>query len=497
MFKNLERMKLESIDQISNIVSAFDESCDLVSYLDVNFKYICANKAYCSYVNFAENEIIGKTPAIFVGSKKYSEVIKPNMTRCISGDVVNFSCWINFTSDMGRRYMNVKYVPQRDSSGNVVGVLHVSRDLTKQKRKEETKVEEIYLLKAIINALPGALSVIDVNYNIIATNKVKNIDIVKGLKCYSVFYKSNVPCPWCKMLSVLKGENQICEITNTNDQREKITGKAWKIFVDPVKDGLGNIIGLIEYGVDISELRKAKEDALIAVSAKSRFLANMSHEIRTPLNGIMGMLQLMETTVRDQEQLEFCTLALQAATRLTRLLSDIIDVSRIEAGMMILHEDPFDLKSILKQTVDLYTPLALQAGISLELYVDSSLPTQLLGDSFRLQQVLSNLVGNALKFTPHGRIQVEVYSLSSLTEDMIRVYFTISDTGIGISEDSLKTLFQPFSQVSHGYTRNHQGAGLGLTICKTLVKLMGGTMSVESEVGVGTNFHLCIKFSQP
>ena len=236
------------------------------------------------------------------------------------------------------------------------------------------------------------------------------------------------------------------------------------------------------------------EQSQAASKAKSEFLANMSHEIRTPLNGIMGMLQLLETTAHNQEQQECCTLALQSANRLTRLLSDILDLSRIEAGKMEIRKDPFCFKETLQEIIDLFMPLTLQSKIKFELYIDSNIPTNVEGDSLRLQQVLTNLIGNAFKFTQQGRITVEAYPLPALEDNQARVFFTVSDTGCGIPDDCLAILFQPFAQAIEGYTRSHQGAGLGLTICKQLVKLMDGNISIESEAGVGTSFHFCATF---
>ncbi len=237
---------------------------------------------------------------------------------------------------------------------------------------------------------------------------------------------------------------------------------------------------------------RAKEAAEAANAAKSEFLANMSHEIRTPLNGIMGMLQLLQTTSLNQEQLEYSAMAVQSTSRLTSLLSDILDLSRVEAGKMPLRPEVFDLRKKLQQSMDLFTPIALQSGITLRHHFDETLPQHVIGDPIRLQQVITNLVGNAFKFTQQGVVSVEAYPLPARSEDQLRIFFEISDTGCGIPDAALSQLFEPFNQVSQGYTRQYQGAGLGLSICKRLVGLMGGNMAISSEVGAGTSISFCV-----
>ena len=240
------------------------------------------------------------------------------------------------------------------------------------------------------------------------------------------------------------------------------------------------------------ELRKARDAAEAASSAKSEFLANMSHEIRTPLNGILGMLQLLETSAMNEEQCQFCSLAIQSTNRLTRLLSDILDLSRIEAGKMQLNQTPFNLREIVTQVVDLFVPIAVQSNVALQHHLAPSLPEIVIGDAVRLQQILINLIGNAFKFTDQGHVRLEAYPLPRTKNGRLRIFFSVSDTGQGIADEALSTLFAPFTQAAQGYKRNHQGAGLGLSICKQLVTLMDGDMSVESTVGAGSSFHFCI-----
>ncbi len=242
------------------------------------------------------------------------------------------------------------------------------------------------------------------------------------------------------------------------------------------------------------KLVEAKEAAEEASKAKSEFLANMSHEIRTPMNGVLGMLQLLQMTGINEEQKEYVLSAIQSSKRLTRLLSDILDLSRVEANRLTIQSQPMNLVELLKQTCELFKSTAQQIKIEQFCYVDPGVPSVVNGDAPRLQQVLTNLIGNAFKFTKEGRIVVEAYPLVTSDSSQVRVLFSVTDTGIGITDEKIKQLFQPFSQVNTGYRRDYQGAGLGLSICKKLIELMGGTIAIESEPGEGTTVHFCITF---
>lgn len=241
-------------------------------------------------------------------------------------------------------------------------------------------------------------------------------------------------------------------------------------------------------------LVKNKEKAEAASRAKSEFLANMSHEIRTPINGIVGMLQLLEGSLQSPEQLEFTECALQSSRRLNCLLGDILDLSRVEAGKMTLRSEPFDLPEVLEGLRQLFSGTAQQKGIDLRSYVDPDLPQVLEGDETRLQQILSNLVGNAIKFTDSGFVSVEVAPGGSGKDNMCEVRFSVADSGVGIPEDMVENLFEPFTQLESSYTKKFQGAGLGLSICKRLVELHGGDIVVESEEGVGSTFVVTLPF---
>ncbi len=247
---------------------------------------------------------------------------------------------------------------------------------------------------------------------------------------------------------------------------------------------------------DITDLKEAQRLAEAGSQAKSEFLANMSHEIRTPLNGIIGMLQLLKTTGTTKEQKEYVETAIHSSKRLTRLLSDILDLSRVEAGKLEISMEPFDFIDAMDAIFQLFSPSAKEKNIDLRLNIDPNIPRYLVGDVARLQQVLSNLVGNAIKFTNEGYIEIEAHPLPSTPPDEYHILFSTTDTGIGINKETQERLFSPFTQADGSYKRQFQGAGLGLAISKRLVTLMDGFITVESEKDVGSSFRFSIPFKR-
>jgi len=246
-------------------------------------------------------------------------------------------------------------------------------------------------------------------------------------------------------------------------------------------------------------VQKKREEAERANRTKSVFLANMSHDMRTPLNGIMGMTELLQKKGLREEQNRYAEMVRHSAWTLLEIIKDITDFSRLESGRLELSERVFNMSELLEEILSVFRFETGNKGLELTAVVAPNLPMQLKGDAFRLKQIISNLVGNAVKFTQHGQVTVRIFLGESVNgdKDAVRVRVEVEDTGIGIPEEEQRDIFESFRQVDDSYAKKHEGSGLGLAICSQLVTMMGGSISVDSVLGKGSIFTFDVQLSLP
>jgi PAS domain S-box-containing protein len=276
--------------------------------------------------------------------------------------------------------------------------------------------------------------------------------------------------------------------------------KVLSVAARPFRDSEGNLKGAVASLRDMTDrtlaqraLQQARDQAIAANEAKSRFLSTVSHEVRTPMSGVIGLVELIYVGSTDEETKSLALTALESCRRLLQILNDLLDVSRLQSGAVVLENRLFEMRPLVSDVMRLAAVEAAKKNLALKSAVAADVPAAVCGDELRVRQILLNLVFNAVKFTSKGEVKLEV-ALSEGSAAVPLLSFAVSDTGIGISPEQQERLFQPFSQADHSTTRIYGGTGLGLNICQTLSRLMGGEIGVESKVGEGSRFWVRIPF---
>lgn len=480
-----------------------------VVYHDASGRIVNANPSACEALGLSLSQLLGKTSidpdwyviredgSMFPGDEHPSSVV----LRLLK-PVRNVIMGVHRSKENDIRWLMVSAAPRFSSKlHELLGVFVTFSDVTLQRAAELRLRENHRLLQNIVDVLPGHMLVVDGDRRILAINHEALASFGKahwnsqeaiGKVCNEVLFGKKEKCSFCKIQNVLDtGEKFTCD-TEVGDELERLSGKALKRMVSPLRGETGTVIGAIEYGVDISGLRAARVEAERASRAKTEFLAHMSHEIRTPLNGVMGFLALLEASDIHGLAAEYVRNARKAANTLMLQLNDVLDVSRIESGKMILESTAVDLNELTCNAMDTVRFSAGQKGVECNVALQDDLPKAIMGDPVRLGQILINLLGNAVKFTSHGKVSLTVVGQKRSDKEW-DLEFVVEDTGIGMDEIQQRKLFGAFDQAEMSTTRRYGGTGLGLSIADKLGKMMGGRFTVKSRKGVGSTISFSLR----
>ncbi|GGP27560.1 PAS domain S-box protein [Silvimonas amylolytica] len=529
---NVERRLKAMVDQ-ARLAAIVEGSNDAIVSKTLEGVVVTWNPAAERMFGYSAAEAVGHTIRELVIPEDRSSEEADILQRVGQGEIVPHFETVRKRKDGSTVAVSVTVSPIRGANGQIDGAAKIVRDISQQKEAEaqilklnatlEQQVQDRTAQIQAFSALQAAI-LESAGYSIIATDSDGVIKLfnpaAERLLGYRADEMIDLQTPGV-LHDTLEVERRARELTDelgylvepgfeafaAKSRLGKPDANEWNyvrkdgsrvpvlLTVSSLRDSDGQVFGFLGIAMDLTlhkrdeaVLRQAKESAESATRAKSDFLANMSHEIRTPMNAILGMLQLLQQTELTSRQHDYTEKAESSAKALLGLLNDILDFSKVEAGKLELDPHPFMLDKLLKDIGVILSASVGKKNIEILFDIDPAIPELVIGDALRLQQVLINLSGNAIKFTEHGEVVLSA-RLKRRRDDLLTLDFSVRDTGIGMTPDQLTHIFEGFSQAEVSTTRRFGGTGLGLAISQRLVRLMGGQLAVESTAGKGSDFH--------
>jgi len=500
-----ERARAEEALRLSeaSFRELFDEAPAGYHQLDEKGHIVRVNRTELAMLGYEADEMLGRHASDFVLEREESRrAVVAKLAGTLPPAAVERT-WVR--KDGSHLSVLIEDRLLRDANGKITGIRTTVQDVSALKRAEEQlQIQKAYL-EHLFESAPEAIVVLDTEDRVMRANS-------EFTRMFGYSREEALGRPINDLIVPAELREQASSLTEKVSQggrvsletvRRRKSGSLVDVSIlgTPINVG-GGQIGI--YGIyrDITErkrldveLAQARDAALESARLKAEFLANMSHEIRTPMNGVIGMLGLLLDSELTPQQKEHVEIAQTSADALLTIIDDILDFSKIDAGKLKFEAVDFDLRDVVEGVVELLAQRAQAKGIELLSTVHGDAPTQLRGDPMRLRQVLTNLVGNAVKFTEKGEVLVRVSRLQESERDVM-LGFAVSDTGIGISKEAQALIFEPFSQADGSTSRRYGGTGLGLAISKQLVELMGGEIAVESSPGKGSTFSFTARFQK-
>lgn len=491
-------LQVKTAEQCFNLVGM------LVVAIDLDYNITMANKSALNLLGISsEKKVIGKNWIEFIAKTNDAEKIKNIYSNLIAKKKLLNEKIIYKINSINKQvnYVDTRHIPINDKNSNIIGILLTGEDITEQIKYQIFLKQNINLYNTLGDNLPGIDMYMfnhDLEFILAEGKELRKQGFKKsnfiGKTVYDIKNKQlqNIFIPLCE--SVLDGSEIATEFA--------IKDLFYNIWVIPIKDDNKKIIaGLIilqnitKEKHDSELLQKAKKKAEQANASKTQFLANVAHEIRTPLNAILGFSEQLLKTQLDNKQLNFTNIIENSAEHLLKLVNDLLVISKIEAGELALNKTVFHVKSFVENIFKSLNIRAKEKTINLRYNIDPSLDQYLKGDEFRLKQILINILNNAIKFTESGYVELNIYKVQE-SQRTIKIRFDIIDTGFGIPEEKIASVFDQYEQVDPDITHKFGGTGLGLTICKKLVDILKGKITVKSEPGIGSQFTVFLSFNK-
>lgn len=509
---------METLKRVSSCMK--DYSKMLEKFFTVNLDLLCIADIYGNFlkVNSAWEHILGYSVEE-LESRKFLDFVHPEDIKATLGAMADLSeqnTVLNFTNRYKCKDGSYRYIEWRSFPDGEY-ILAAARDVTARITAQSETEKQRDNLRSFFEAVNDLIFVATEQGYIIHVNKAveeklgysyEELTKMHILDVHPAEYRADAgrilgemfkgTMDYCPLPFIKKDGSYISVETRVWFGTWNDSNCIYGVSRDLIKqqEALDKFQKMDRGKVDIqNELLKAKEQAEIANVAKSRFLANMSHEIRTPMNGIFGFLELLENSPLTSEQLEYISTIKIASNILLSIINDILDISKIEAGQMLLESITFDLHKVIEDTVIAFTAIANDKNIEIDLFIDTDTPEYVKGDPTRFKQIISNLVSNAIKFTDYGEVQILVIG-NGIKEGRHEVVIKVIDSGIGISAHAQEHLFKPFDQGDSSTTRKYGGTGLGLSISKSIAEAMGGNITAESEEGKGAVFTITVLFDK-
>ena len=505
--KCLQRTLDEAV-RMPNFRAIMENTDDYIYFKDRNHVFTGASQTLVSLCHPAEHwtDLIGQTD-YDVFPEEYADIYYRLEKDVFAGVAVAHEVQEYLTKDGRKGWVDNRKYPIRDELGEIIGLFGIARDITEREQAKMELLESEDRFRALSEAAFGGIVIHD---------KGLILECNQGLSELTGFsYQELIGMDGLKLIAPESLDTVLHNIRTGYEESYEVKGlrkdgSAYPLAIKGKNVVYKGVLARVIEFRDITDQKQAEAmlleanrqfaDAMVrtkelasqadaANRAKSEFLANMSHEIRTPMNGIIGMGQLLGFTRLSDEQKEYLEAIVLSSNNLLSLLNDILDLSKVEAEKLEISLDSFSLRNCISELVTTQKSRIIGKGLSYKISIPADLPDALVGDQLRIKQILLNLVGNAIKFTETGGIIVSVTEVERADSGLL-VDIAVEDSGIGIPPELQEHIFEPFSQADSTTTRRFGGTGLGLTICRRLAELMGGSIRVESREGVGSTFYL-------